>query len=182
MVSSITEGDIKKLRRAGYLPDDIAHRLPDEGQLIPTPWPRERVAFRTQFLHGLGFPLHPFVRGLMFYYGLDFHDLAPNFILNISAFIVVCEAFLCIQPHFGLWLKTFNVKPKVVGGRQVECGGAMVGKMANVLWLEGSFVDTIKGWQSGCSTSPSCATLNGQRPPNSDLASLHGSPPGRRWA
>ena len=67
----------------------------------------------------------PFVQGLMFYYGLDFHDLAPNFILNISAFIVVCEAFLRIKPHFGLWLKTFNVKPKVVGRRQAECGGAM---------------------------------------------------------
>ena len=25
----------------------------------------------------------------------------------------------------------------------------MVGRMANVLWLEGSFVETIKGWQSG---------------------------------
>ena len=25
----------------------------------------------------------------------------------------------------------------------------MVGKMANVLWLEGSFVETLKGWQSG---------------------------------
>ena len=64
----------------------------------------------------------------MFYYGLDFHDLAPNFVLNISAFIVACEVFLRIQPHFGLWLKTFNVKPKVVGGRQVECGGAMVAR------------------------------------------------------
>ena len=63
----------------------------------------------------------------MFYYGLDFHDLSPNFILNISAFIVLCEAFLRIKPHFGLWLKTFNVKPKVVGGHQAECGGAMVG-------------------------------------------------------
>ena len=39
MVSSVTEGHIRKLRRAGYLPDDIAHRLPDEGQLIPTPGP-----------------------------------------------------------------------------------------------------------------------------------------------
>ena len=85
----------------------------------------------------------------MFYYVLDFHDLAPNFILNISAFIVVCEAFLCIQPHFGLWLKTFNAKPKVVKGVQAECRGAMVGKMPNVLWLEGAFVETIKGWQSG---------------------------------
>ena len=116
MVSSITEGDIKKLRRAGYLHDDIAHRLQDEGQLIPTPESHERVVFLTHFLRGLGFPLHPFVRGLMFYYGLDFHDLAPNFILNISTFIVVWEAFLRIKPHFGLWLKTFNVKPKVVKG------------------------------------------------------------------
>ena len=85
----------------------------------------------------------------MFYYGLYFHDLAPNFILNISAFIVVCEAFLRIKPHFGLWLKTFNVKPKLVVGQQTECGGAMVGKMPNVTWLEGSCVETIKGWQSG---------------------------------
>ena len=96
MVSSITEGDIKKLRRAGYLPDDIAHRLPDEGQLIPTPRPHERVVFLTHFLRGLGFPLHPFLRGLMFYYGLAFHDLALNFILNISAFIIVCKVFLHI--------------------------------------------------------------------------------------
>ena len=120
MVSSVTEGDIKKLRRARYLPDDIAYRLPDEGQLIPTPGPHERVVFLTHFLRALGFPLHPFVWGLMFCYGLDFHNLAPNFILNISAFIVVCEAFLRIKPHLGLWLKTFNVKPKVMGGRQAE--------------------------------------------------------------
>ena len=117
MISSVMEGDIKKLRRAGYLPDDIAHRLLDEGQLIPTPRPHERIVVLTHFLCGLGFPLHPFVRGLMFYYGLDFHDLAPNFILNISVFIIVCEAFLRIKPHSGLWLKTFNVKPKVVSGR-----------------------------------------------------------------
>ena len=25
----------------------------------------------------------------------------------------------------------------------------MVGKMPNITWLEGTFVDTIKGWQSG---------------------------------
>ena len=100
--------------------DDIAHRLPDEGHLIPTPRPHERVVFLTHFLHGLGFPLHPFVRGLMFYYSLDFHDLAPNFVLNILAFIVVCEAFLRIRPHFGLWLKAFNVKPKVVRGTQAS--------------------------------------------------------------
>ena len=117
MVSSATEENIKKLWEAGYLAANIAHRLPNAGQTVPMPEPYERVVFLTHFVRGLGFPLHPFVRGLMFYYGLDFHDLAPNFILNISAFIVVCEAFLRIKPHFGLWLKTFNVKSKVVVGK-----------------------------------------------------------------
>ena len=96
MASSVKEGHITKLQEAEYLSGNIKYRLPDAGQLIPTPGPHERVVFLPHFLRGLGFPLHPFVRGLMFYYGLDFHDLAPNFILNISAFIVVCEASLCI--------------------------------------------------------------------------------------
>ena len=149
MASTVKEEHITKLCSAGYLSGDIAHRLPDEGQLVPTPGPHERVVFLPHFLHGLGFPLHPFVRGLRFYYGLDFHDLAPNFILNISAFIVVCEAFLRIKPHVGLWLQTFCVKPKIVSGQQAECGGAMVGKMPNVTWPEGSYVKIMKGWQSG---------------------------------
>ena len=68
----------------------------------------------------------------MFYYGLDFHDLALNSFLNISAFIVVCDAFLHIQPHFGLWLKVFKMKAKVVDGQHTECGGAMVSKLTNV--------------------------------------------------
>ena len=83
----------------------------------------------------------------MFYYRIDFHDLSPNSFLNILVFIVVCDAFLHIQPHFGLWLKVFNVKPKVVDGQHVECGGVMVGKMPNVTWPTGTFMETVKEWQ-----------------------------------
>ena len=111
---------------------EITHRLPAQGQVIPTPEPNESVIFVSHFLRGLGFSLDTFVRGLMFYYGLDFHDLAPDSILHILLFIIVCEAFLRIKPHFGLWLKIFNVKPKIVVGQQVECEGAMVGKMPSV--------------------------------------------------
>ena len=136
-----------KLQEAGYLAKEITHRLPAKGQIIPTPEPHERMVFIPHFVHALGFPLHPLVRGLMFYYRLDFHDLAPNSFLNISAFIVVCEAFLRIPPHFGLWLNIFNVKPKVVGSQHAECGGAMVSKMPNVTWPIGTFVETVKGWQ-----------------------------------
>ena len=130
--STVKEEHITKLQTAGYLVADIAHQLPDAGQIIPTPRPHERVVFLAHFVCGLGFPLHPFVRGLMFYYGLDFHDLAPNFVLDISAFIIVCEAFLRIRPHLGLWLRTFCVKPKIMSGQQAERGGAMVDRMPNV--------------------------------------------------
>ena len=78
MASSITEENITKLREAGYLAVNITHRLQTEGQITPTPKSRERVVMLPHFVRGLGFPLHPFVRGLMYYYGLDFHDLALN--------------------------------------------------------------------------------------------------------
>ena len=106
MPSSVTEEDIKKLREARYLTFEISHRLPARGQVIPTPEPDESIIFISHFLQGLGLALDPFVTGLMFYYGLDFHDLAPNFILNISVFIVVCEAFLRIKPHFSYGCKS----------------------------------------------------------------------------
>ena len=51
------------------------------------------------------------------------------------------------SPHFGLWLKVFNAKPKVVDGQHAECGGAMVSKLPNVTWPKGDFVQTMKGWQ-----------------------------------
>ena len=87
MPSSVTEEDIKKLREAKYMTAEILHRLPTQGRVVPTPEPNESVVFVSHFLQGLGLALHPFVRGLMFYYGLDFHDLAPDSLLHISTFI-----------------------------------------------------------------------------------------------
>ena len=116
MPSSVTEEDVLKLREAKYLAYEISHRLPAEGQAIPTPEPHADGVFVSHHRRGLGFPMDPFMRGLMFYYGLEFHDLAPESILQISSFIVVCEAFLHITPHFRLWLKTFKVEPKLIEG------------------------------------------------------------------
>ena len=72
MVSSVKEKDITKLREAGYLAEEIAHRLLAKGQIVPTLDPHERLVFIPHFVRRLGFPLHPFVHGLIFYYGLDF--------------------------------------------------------------------------------------------------------------
>ena len=57
--STVTDGDIMKLRQAGYLSADIAHRAPEEGQVIPAPKPGERVIFLPHFLRGLDFLCTP---------------------------------------------------------------------------------------------------------------------------
>ena len=61
------EEDVRKLRDARYLTGEISHRLPAQGQAIPTPQPGESVVFASHFLRGLSFPIDPLVRGLMFY-------------------------------------------------------------------------------------------------------------------
>ena len=90
-MDAVTEEDVLKLREAKFLTAEIPHRLPAQRQAIPSPHPGERVVFMSHFLRGLGFPMDPFVRGLMFYYGLEFHDLAPESILHISSFILCAK-------------------------------------------------------------------------------------------
>ena len=147
MPSSVTEEGVLKLREAKFLTAEILHRLPAQRQAIPSPQPGESVVFMSHFLRGLGFLMDPFVRGLLFYYGLEFHDLAPESILHISSFIVVCEAFLRVTPHFGLWLKTFKVEPKMIKGQHAECGGVVISKNADAPWPEGSFQEELGLWQ-----------------------------------
>ena len=149
VASSVTEEDIAKLQAVRYLAAEIHHRLPAEGQVIPTPKHGERVVFESHFLHGLGFALNPFIRGLMFYYRLDFHDLSRDSVLLISTFSVMCEAFLRTPPHFDLWLKTFDVRPWVIEGEQAECGSIVINKLASAAWFEGSFVESSELWQQG---------------------------------
>ncbi|KAK1680854.1 hypothetical protein QYE76_041702 [Lolium multiflorum] len=81
--SAISNRDINKLRALGFISaseDDI--RL----------------------------PAHEFLRSLLFFYGIQLWQLTPNSILHLSIFITVCEAFLGIDPHWGLWRKIFYVK------------------------------------------------------------------------
>ena len=77
MASTVQEKHIKNLREAGYLAKKIGHRLPMAGQIVPTLEPQERVVFLPHFVRGIGFPLHPFVRGVMYYYGSIFTIYPP---------------------------------------------------------------------------------------------------------
>ncbi|KAK1649697.1 hypothetical protein QYE76_067502 [Lolium multiflorum] len=92
-------------------------------------------------------PAHEFLRSLLFFYGIQLLQLTPNSILHLSIFITVCEAFLGIDPHWGMWRKIFYVKrhngnegPHVVGGV-----GFVARKEVN--YFNFLMKESIQGWR-----------------------------------
>ena len=100
--------DLSAMVAYGLVADGAA-RIPGDEE-IPEPQPDERVCFQSFFPRGFALPVHPFVRGLLFAYQLQLHDLTPNRVLHIACFITLCEGFLGIYPHWALWKRLFNIK------------------------------------------------------------------------
>jgi hypothetical protein len=82
--------------------------------------------FLSFLLHGLSLPAHEFLCGLVFVYGMQLHQLTPNSILHIACFITLCEAFLDINPHWGLWKYLFCLCRNVSKEEIHDLGSAIV--------------------------------------------------------
>ena len=93
---------------------------------FPNPNQGERVCFVSFLLRGMGFPIHPFLRGLLEYYGLQLHNLTPGSILHIAGFVALCELFLGCEAHFDLWRKYFCLVHRSKKGSIFEVGGTEV--------------------------------------------------------
>jgi hypothetical protein len=76
---------------------------PTFGELALRPLDDEVVYFVDFHELRLDLTVHPFMRGLLYFYDLHLHDLTLDSILHIMTFIALCEAFLGIEPHFVLW-------------------------------------------------------------------------------
>ena len=109
--SSVPAKTFAFLQKEGQIPQDAnCYRKPEKDEEVPHPRKDERVVFTDHFPRGFSFPLHPFFRALLYVYGIQLHDLPPNAIQHISCFIVLCECFLGIHPHWALWKRIFSVK------------------------------------------------------------------------
>ena len=97
--STVKRGDLDALRMQGLLPpsDQAQVRAPGK-EMSPTHREGEHVCFVEFLPRGFGFPLHDFIRGLLYAYGVQIHDLTPNGVLSIASFIVLCECFLGSRP------------------------------------------------------------------------------------
>ncbi|KAK1667455.1 hypothetical protein QYE76_055614 [Lolium multiflorum] len=120
--STISKREENKMRTLGLISSvesDFAH--PGSASR-PRPPKGFTVMFDAFLYRGLSLPAHEFLRSLLFFYGIQLWLLTPNSILHLSIFIILCEAFLGIYPHWGLWGKISYVKrhngndgPPVVG-------------------------------------------------------------------
>jgi hypothetical protein len=65
----------------------------------PTPPERYVVSFVAFHKRGLGVPPSRFMRGLLHYYKVELHHLAPNSISQATIFTTVYEGYLGMEPH-----------------------------------------------------------------------------------
>ena len=88
----------------GFLsPQEVAHWRVPGGEEFPQPRPNEVVSFLTFHERGLGYPAHWFLRGLLNEWGLELQHLNPMGVLHIAGFVIICEAFLRMEPHADLF-------------------------------------------------------------------------------
>jgi hypothetical protein len=97
--SKTSERELDNAEKNGLLRHDPAETLAAWLEIIPRPPPGFQVMFIAFILRGLSFPPHPFLRGLLYVYVIQLHDLNPNTILHLACFVMLCECFLGIKPH-----------------------------------------------------------------------------------
>jgi hypothetical protein len=110
--SEFKESNLAKAKKEGLLATDASIVFPGT-EHIPKPPSSHRVMFLAFLLRGLSLPAHEFLRGFLFVYGMQLHQLTPNSILHIACFITLWESFLGIDPHRTLWKFLFHLRPSV---------------------------------------------------------------------
>jgi hypothetical protein len=93
--SAFTQKDLDKAKADGLISDSDLVIFPST-ERIPKPKSGFRVMFLAFLLRGLSLPAHEFLRGLLYVYGVQLHQLTPNSLLYIACFITLCESFLGI--------------------------------------------------------------------------------------
>ncbi|KAK1663646.1 hypothetical protein QYE76_051805 [Lolium multiflorum] len=144
--SKITNQDINLLKKLGISKKPKAVCFPSE-ESYPTPPMGYRVSFDDHLIRGLSAPIHPFLRGLLFVYGLQLHHLTPNSILHISIFITLCEAFLGVQPNWALWKRIFFCRRNGSPNVAYNIGGVVISVRSTINYFDVKLPDSVQGWR-----------------------------------
>jgi hypothetical protein len=144
--SKISAQDINLLKKLGLSKKNDVLRFPSE-ESYPTPPIGYRVSFVDHLICGLAAPIHDFLRGLLFVYGLQLHHLTPNSILHVSIFITLCECFLGVHPNWALWKRIFILRRNGSLNIAYNIGGVVICVRPHVEYFDVKFPDSIQGWR-----------------------------------
>ncbi|XP_051215584.1 uncharacterized protein [Lolium perenne] len=144
--SKISNQDINTLKRLGLMKKEDAIRFPSE-ESYPNPPMEYRVSFVDHLIRGLSTPIHDFLRGLLFVYGIQLHQLTPNSILHISIFITLCECFLGVPPNWALWKRIFCLRRNGSHNVTYNIGGVVICVRTDVDYFDVKFPDSVQGWR-----------------------------------
>ncbi|KAK1617450.1 hypothetical protein QYE76_022967 [Lolium multiflorum] len=144
--SKISSQDMNLLKKLGFAKKKDALRFPHE-ESYPSPPIEYRVSFVDHLIRGLSPPIHEFLRGLLFVYGLQLHQLTPNSILHVSIFITLCECFLGVQPNWALWKRVFCLRRNGSHGVAYNIGGVVICVRSDVDYFDVKFPDSVQGWR-----------------------------------
>jgi hypothetical protein len=149
-MSVVSESDLLYLVDVGILPPkELCSWWICRGVTVPTEDTHESVVYVPFLICGLALPISPFFRGLLDFYNLNLTHLNPNSILQISIFVHLCEAYLGVLPHFGLWKYMYHCRPRMAGGQHQLVGGASLEmrRGRKTEYLDIPLKDNIKGWR-----------------------------------
>ncbi|KAK1669713.1 hypothetical protein QYE76_057872 [Lolium multiflorum] len=144
--SKISNQDTNMLKRLGLMKKEDAIRFPSE-ESYPNPPMEYRVSFVDHLIRGLSPPIHDFLRGLLFVYGIQLHHLTPNSILHISIFITLCECFLGVAPNWALWKRIFCIRRNGSHNVTYNIGGVVICVRTDVDYFDVEFPDSVQGWR-----------------------------------
>ncbi|KAK1617657.1 hypothetical protein QYE76_023174 [Lolium multiflorum] len=147
--SKISAQDINLLKKLGLSKKKDALRFPSEERYLSPPI-RYRVSFVDHLIRGLCAPIHVFLRGLLFVYGLQLHHLTPNSILHVSIFITICECFLGVHPNWALWKRIFYLRRNGSHNIAYNIGGVVICVRPDVEYFDVKFPDSVQGWRKRC--------------------------------
>ncbi|KAE8773066.1 hypothetical protein D1007_54849 [Hordeum vulgare] len=160
--SEICQGHINALRHHRLLPpvSQVLVRIPG-AETAPKPAAGEVVVFNEHFYRGFGLLASSFFSEWLHFFGLQPHHLAPNAILQLSAFVVLCEGFLGIEPRHDLWRSLFFFKQQSIAMEKAEveklagprpmtsCGAALVHHRLKSGFPQLPLQESIKQWHRG---------------------------------
>jgi hypothetical protein len=122
-----------------------------------TPPLRYVVSFIPFHEWGFGVPASRFMWALLHHYGVELHNFNPNSIAQAAIFVVVCDGFLGIDPHWDMWTHLFSAEFFAVTTEAkkvrmaVRVGGCTLQLRSGRTqqYIPASLVSSNKGWQNG---------------------------------